>query len=248
MYCWVCDQSVDAFLPYGLPPRPGRCPHCGAKPRHRGLKWFMHEHLAPRLGTGTSVLEVGATALALRHLHGPDCLGQAAYTAADIRALPGHALLSAPHGAVRSRVEALSFADQTFDVLLCNNVLVYVADYPRALRELRRCLKPDGLALLDVHREPGPTVSAAQYRQAHPELDDEFFAVNGDTWVFGEDYPERVREAGLLPRTVHLFDDRDAAFRRENGLKRSSSLLVAARSQAGLDRFLPNAESSNHVR
>ena len=30
MFCLVCEKKVDAFLPYGIPARIGRCPHCGA--------------------------------------------------------------------------------------------------------------------------------------------------------------------------------------------------------------------------
>ena len=50
----------------------------------------------------------------------------------------------------RVDVTALPFADRTFDLILCNHVLEHVADDRRAMRELRRVLKDDGMALLQV--------------------------------------------------------------------------------------------------
>lgn len=48
----------------------------------------------------------------------------------------------------RATAEALPFADATFDAILCVNVLEAVPDKPRALREMRRVLKPGGRVLV----------------------------------------------------------------------------------------------------
>lgn len=47
---------------------------------------------------------------------------------------------------VTSSVYALPFSDATFDVVYANAVLMYVRDQVRALIEVRRVLRPDGLA------------------------------------------------------------------------------------------------------
>jgi len=47
-------------------------------------------------------------------------------------------------------VTAIPYPDKTFDLILCNHVLEHVADDRRAMRELRRVLKDDGVALLQV--------------------------------------------------------------------------------------------------
>lgn len=51
-------------------------------------------------------------------------------------------------------VEAIPLPDATFDVVLCQMGLQFVADKPAALREMRRVLVPGGRLLLNT---PGPT-------------------------------------------------------------------------------------------
>jgi ubiquinone/menaquinone biosynthesis C-methylase UbiE len=52
-------------------------------------------------------------------------------------------------------VNELPFAEESFDVVYANAVLIYVRDPIRALAEFRRVLRPDGLA-------PSPTTTSAR--------------------------------------------------------------------------------------
>src|SRR5206468_12510003 len=47
---------------------------------------------------------------------------------------------------------ALPLPDSAFDVVLCQQGLQFMADRPRALREMRRVLRPDGRLALSVWR------------------------------------------------------------------------------------------------
>lgn len=47
-------------------------------------------------------------------------------------------------------LEALTLADASIDLLICNHVLEHVSSVPKALAEIRRVLKPSGLAILQV--------------------------------------------------------------------------------------------------
>ena len=59
--------------------------------------------------------------------------------------------------------ERLAFADGAFDRVLCGLGLMFFPDVPRALAEMRRVLKPDGLAVFSVWGEEAraPLVSCA---------------------------------------------------------------------------------------
>lgn len=46
----------------------------------------------------------------------------------------------------------LPFADQTFDKIICSEVLEHIPDYEQALTEIQRVLKPGGLLALSVPR------------------------------------------------------------------------------------------------
>lgn len=237
--CWVCGNPAAEFLLYGIPPRPGRCPHCGAKPRNRALYWYLREVIRAKLGAHSEVLEVGGSRVDVHSAISESCIGEARYTAIDRRSLAYHAAIQPPHRVITMDVSSMAFPDDSFDVILCNHTLPYVRDDRAAMAEIFRCLKHDGLAMLDVPRQAERTLTVDAFRGEHPELDDDFFAENGDQWVYGEDYPARLQAAGFAVRIDALFDDRDAAYKREHGLKDQTDVVVGFKSPAGDARFPP---------
>lgn len=52
--------------------------------------------------------------------------------------------------AVRANAEYLPFADETFDLVTCSEVLEHIRTPSRALEEMRRVLKPQGMLLLST--------------------------------------------------------------------------------------------------
>ena len=242
--CGVCERLVARFEPYGIPPRIGRCPHCGAKPRSRALYRLVRERIGPRLEAGDRVLEVGPSRFSADHVIGGRLFAPARCVAVDVRRRRHHRRLGAAGGRfVAASATLLPFANACFDFILCNNTLPYVREDRRALAEISRCLKPEGLAMIDTHRGPGTTRTADAYRREHPELGEEWFAANGDAWVYGEDFFGRVRETGLDPVEIDLFPGAPASFFTANGLKPGVRALFASRDPVGLRRFFGDALS-----
>ena len=235
--CWVCSRPVACFQPYGVPPRTGRCPHCGAKPRSRALHRLVRDRIGPRLAAEDWVLEIGPSRFSADHVIGTDLFAPARCVAVDVRRLRHHRRLGASGRFVAAHAAMLGFADASFDFIVCNNTLPYVREDRRALGEIARCLKQDGLAMIDTHRGPGATRTADAFRREHPGLGEDWFAANGDAWVYGEDFLDRVREAGLDPVEIELFPDAPARFFAANGLKLRVRALFASRHPAGIRRF-----------
>lgn len=208
------------------------------------MHWYLREVVRPRLDEHSEMLEVGSSRVAVQYLCSEAVIGKARYTAIDVRALSFHADIDAPHRFIRMDVTSTNFADAIFDVILCNHTLPYVRDDRRALGELFRCLRPDGLAMLDSSHDAESTQTVAEYRRQHPELGEEYFAENGDEWVYGPDYFERLEEAGFQVRVDTLFDGRDAEYSRQHGLKDHHELIVAFKSPEGARRFPPPAAGS----
>ena len=73
--CWVCGNPVAEFLAFGIPPRPGRCPHCGAKPRNRAVHWYLRQMIRPRLNAISEVLEVGGSRVAVQRFSADAVIG-----------------------------------------------------------------------------------------------------------------------------------------------------------------------------
>jgi ubiquinone/menaquinone biosynthesis C-methylase UbiE len=63
------------------------------------------------------------------------------YTTAD---------LFSPLADMRFDVQDIPIEDNTYDTIFCNHVLEHVDDDKQAIRELRRILKPGGLAIMQV--------------------------------------------------------------------------------------------------
>jgi len=246
LHCWVCGKNVERFLYYGIPERLGKCPHCGAKPRYRAVIWCLRRLLTPCLDDRARVLEVGASALSARYYPRPENLGGASYTVIDTRQMLHHELLSSPHRFLHGDITNNNLPSNHYDLVLCNNTLPYVFDYWRALREIRRVLKPTGIAMLNTHWQAGPTLTAVEHRRRHPQLKAAYYAENGDQWAFGEDFLQRVREAGFERQAWKPYHCLNEAYLVRNGLKRETVLVLAWKTRAAEKTLRDAVENLAH--
>lgn len=76
-----------------------------------------------------------------------------------IDVVPDRVALAAHHGpvAIASGLD-LPFANETFDIIYIQHVLHHIGDVDRALREVRRCLKPGGVLFLVETTEDNPII------------------------------------------------------------------------------------------
>ncbi|HJR66837.1 MAG TPA: methyltransferase domain-containing protein [Gemmatimonadaceae bacterium] len=90
----------------------------------------------------------------------------------------------------------LPWADDTFDVLMCNHVLEHIPDDLRAMDELFRVLRPGGWGLVLVPFSPSrptsedPTVTAPEDRQR-------LFGQADHVRRYGREYTDRLWKAGF---------------------------------------------------
>lgn len=167
-----------------------RCPICHGKDRTRLMQLFLRDHVglgrrpvrvldvAPEYGlhiwiVGQPHVDYTATDLdATRYRH------VARFTPADLTALP--------------------FGDGDFDVVVCSHVLEHVPDDHAAMREIRRVLAPDGVALLLVPEatDGGPTdedpsvIDPADRQQRYGQWDHVRLYAR-------EDFVRRLQAAGM---------------------------------------------------
>jgi ubiquinone/menaquinone biosynthesis C-methylase UbiE len=122
-----------------------------AKVERAGLRALRAELLT---GASGQVLEIGAGTGSNLPFYGPavDSLTLTEPELPMLRRLERKAREQAPLAMViRAPAEDLPFADGTFDVAVSTLVLCGVDDQPRALRELRRVLRPGGRLLFLEH-------------------------------------------------------------------------------------------------
>ena len=122
-----------------------------AKAEKAGLRAFREDLLA---GAKGHVLEIGGGTGANLPFYGPavESLTMTEPQPPMLRRLQQRVREQAPAAEVlRAPAEDLPFNDHTFDVAVSTLVLCGVDDQPRALRELRRVLRPGGQFLFIEH-------------------------------------------------------------------------------------------------
>lgn len=132
MICPICKTAADAFLPYGLIPRPNaQCPNCGSMERHR-LLWLYIQERTNFFEKPNKVLDVApSNCLAVRWA---DHFGEN-YVSID---------LLSPLAKIRMDITDLKFGEDHFDWIICYHVLEHIPDDSKAMTELLRVLKPGG--------------------------------------------------------------------------------------------------------
>lgn len=103
------------------------------------------------------------------------------------------------------------YPDASFDAIYCSHVLEHIEDDRKAMRELRRILKPNGWAVLMV-----PITVPRTYEDPSVTDPDERRRVFGQfdhVRRYGPDFADRLTEAGFLvealgPRDLYSEDQR----------------------------------------
>lgn len=185
--CPCCASSFRSFLPHGPFNRPNvECPSCGSHERHR-LLWLYLTVARPDLlaGARTRFLHLAPELPFQRLLRSQPNIE---YVSAD---------LASPLAEYSVDIHELPFPDASFDALLCSHVLEHVDDDRRAMRELRRVLRPRGWAIVMVPLHGGMTQTLEDPRNDTPEKRLQAYGQADHLRLYGRDFIDRLREAGF---------------------------------------------------
>lgn len=187
----------------GSNPDQFECPRCGAHDRERHLLMYMRaEGTLSRL-RGKAVLHFAPEKRLSRLIAAVE---PARYVRADL-------FPSSPEVECVDMLD-MQFDDQSFDCLIANHVLEHVSNVSHALAEIRRVLKPEGLAILQTpyseklhHTWEDEGIDTPSARlQAYGQED--------HVRLFGRDIFEQIGAAGFENRVYRhseLLADVDAA-------------------------------------
>lgn len=194
--CPICGRSFRKFLPYGRkkPRQNALCPSCLSLERHR-LIWLYLRDETDVLTRPQHVLHVAPEACFMGHLqaiHGDQ------YITTDIES---------PLAKVKADLHHLPFANNTFDVVLCNHVLEHVHDDIGAMREITRVLKPGAFAILQVpFFRPIEDLTYEDKAIISPADRERVFGQSDHVRKYGHDYPMRLKRGGLTPIESDYID------------------------------------------
>ena len=184
--CPLCGSRFRRFKTFVVDPTYHNlmCPWCQSLERHR-LLWLFLRHRT----------EIFSRPLRLLHLAPEYCLYRA------FRSAPHLAYLTAGLDTALIQVELdlvhTPFKDNLFEVIICCHVLEHIEDEQGALRELRRVLKPGGLAFLQSPLDYRRAATFEDPAVVTPEDRARVFGQWDHVRIYGRDYPDRLAAAGF---------------------------------------------------
>lgn len=94
------------------------------------------------------------------------------------------------------------FKDNVFDWIICSHVLEHIPDDRKAMRELRRVLKPDGLAVILVPFRTGLAATFEDPSIVSPEDRERVYGQKDHVRNVGRDYRDRLVQEGFAVKEI----------------------------------------------
>jgi len=96
----------------------------------------------------------------------------------------------------------LNFAANTFDMIICNNVLEHLMDDIKALSEMYRVLKPGGIAIITVPIDTNRDKTYEDNSITAPKDREREFGQWDHIRYYGLDFPDRLKNSGFIVEKV----------------------------------------------
>ncbi len=186
--CPVCEGKFRKFLPYGYTKETGRdnalCPKCLSLERHR-LMWLYLKEKTEFFSKELKVLHIAPEQCFYKRFKK---LSNLDYTTAD---------LESPIADVHFDVQKIPFADESYDVLICNHVLEHVTSDHKAMSEIYRVLKPNGFAILQVPMDTNNSKTMEDSNVTDPKERERLYRQKDHVRLYGLDYVDRLSDVGF---------------------------------------------------
>lgn len=185
-FCPCCGGRYATFLPMtdGASNRENVvCPGCGAVERHRLLRLFLKEQ-TDIYTKNHSVLYFAPELGIQNHLRKQSNIEYLSTDIDSALAMQTFDIMDIPH------------PDKAFSMIFCSHVLAHVKNDKKALQELFRILKSDGvLIMFDMPSENPKTLEFDHIKKTEERL--EAYG-QSDRWrLYGQDFVSRIEEVGF---------------------------------------------------
>lgn len=217
--CPICEAEVTFVAQHSWFRDHLLCPTCKSIPRERAVMYLIEQFYPNWRSLDIFEMAPGDRGATIKLQEAPG------YLASQFD--PSLALGErSPHGWINQNAEALTHEDETFDLVVTQDVFEHIFDIDAALREIARVLRPGG-----AHIFTTPLVNKAQPTAARAlRADDgavEHLAppeyhgnpVNPDgalvTWYFGFDLAARIVQVAKTPTIIFSLDRLDLGIQAE---------------------------------
>jgi SAM-dependent methyltransferase len=191
--CPVCNYagSFKDVHPTTGSRKHAQCPKCRALERHR-IQYLVVNELLESINTSVLKMLHFAPEPFFREFFSARFKG---YETADLN------MTNVDHNV---DLQELSFEDQTYDFIFASHVLEHIPDDRKAISEIRRILKPNGIAILPVPLVADNTI---EYPEPNPNEEYHVRAPGLDYFDRYEQYFSKIDKfsSDFLPSVHQLF-------------------------------------------
>lgn len=152
--------------------------------RHR-LMWLYLKNETNFFTVSQKVLHIAPEQCFLKRFKN---LSNLDYTSAD---------LYSPIVDVKADILDLPFKDNSFDVIICNHVLEHIEDDKKAMQELYRVLKPNGMGIFQIPQDLSLEKTYEDFSIISPVERTKHFGQYDHVRIYGRDYFDTLRNVGF---------------------------------------------------
>jgi len=187
----IDGKSFRSFLPYGYGKQRSNVlsPSTLSLERHR-LLWLYLKNETSFFSAPLKVLHFAPEQAFYKRFKKQSNLR---YTTTD---------LHSPLADVKADICNLPFADNEFDVVLCNHVLEHIPNDTKAMQELYRILKPGGMGIFQIPQDLNRLVTFEDDSITDPKERAAIFGQYDHVRVYGQDYFDKLRSIGFEVKEI----------------------------------------------
>lgn len=105
--------------------------------------------------------------------------------------------LESPLADVKADICDLPFEDNSYDIILCNHVLEHIPDDTKAMQELYRVLKKDGMGIFQIPQDMNRETTFEDNSITDKKERAKIFGQYDHVRVYGKDYFDKLRSIGF---------------------------------------------------
>lgn len=182
----IDGRSFRKFLPYGYGKQRENAlsPSTLSLERHR-LLWLYLQNETDFFTVHKKVLHMAPEQCFLKKFKQQKNLE---YITAD---------LYSPIADVKADICNLPFENNSFDVVFCNHVLEHIHDDTKAMKELYRVLKPNGIGIFQIPQDLNRVTTFEDDSITDPKERAKIFGQYDHVRVYGRDYFDKLRSIGF---------------------------------------------------
>lgn len=105
--------------------------------------------------------------------------------------------LNSPIADIKADICDLPFLDNSYDFILCNHVLEHIVDDNKAIRELYRVLKKNGIGIFQVPIDYNRDTTFEDFSATNKKERNKLFGQYDHVRIYGLDFFDRLQKAGF---------------------------------------------------